>query len=176
MLYTVYNMEMADNGKTLILNRGNSSINYNFELNEEKKQVLLIRRSYSINSFGKEHKSETECVKVLPIYYKDGKKYIYTFKYGKTFEFSLIYLWIIGAYIMKNYPDWVTEEIVLQIKQSKNSDIRSIFESEYIRKETSFFTFANDKRRDKFEDITDYIKPFQDFYFGFEEYLQHKRD
>lgn len=168
-------METTDNGKTLILNSGHSGINYNFELNEGKKQALLIRRSYSMNVFGKEHKSEPECVKVLPIYYKDNKKYIYTFKYGKTFEHSLIYLWIIGTYIMKHYPIWVTEGIVFQIKHSENSNIRSLFESEYIQQETSFFTLTND-RRDDFEDIRDSIKSFQDFYFGFEDYLQHKRD
>jgi hypothetical protein len=173
--YTAYNMETTDNGKTLILNSGHSGINYNFELNEGKKQALLIRRSYSMNVFGKEHKSEPECVKVLPIYYKDNKKYIYTFKYGKTFEHSLIYLWIIGTYIMKHYPIWVTEGIVFQIKHSENSNIRSLFESEYIQQETSFFTLTND-RRDDFEDIRDSIKSFQDFYFGFEDYLQHKRD
>lgn len=175
ILYTVYNMEMADNGKTLILNEGNSGINYNFELNEEKKQVLLIRRSHSMNVFGKEHKSEPECVKVLPIYYKDFKKYIYTFKYGKTFECSLIYLWIIGAYIWKNYPKLVIEDIVFQIKRSKNSDIRSIFESEYIQQKTLHFIYTNDKR-DYFEDIIDSIKSFQKFYFEFEDYLQHKTD
>ena len=76
---------------------------------------------------------------------------------------------------MKNYPAWVTEDIVFQIKRSEKSDIRSIFESEYIQQETSHFTHTND-RRDDFEDIVDYIKKFQDFYFGFEEYLQHKRD
>jgi hypothetical protein len=175
ILYTVYNMEMADNGKTLILNRGDSGINYNFELNEGKKQVLLIRRSYSMNVFGKEHKSEPECAKVLPIYYKDFKTYIYTFKYAKTFELSLIYLWIIGTYIMKNYPDWVTEDIVFQIKHSKNSDIRSIFESEYIQQETSHFIYTNGRRND-FKDIEDSIKSFQDFYFDFENYLMRKRD
>jgi hypothetical protein len=172
--YTAYNMEMADNGKTLILYSG-PGINYNFELNEEKKQALLIRRSYSMNVFGKEHKSEPECVKILPIYYKDRKKYTYNFKYGETLEHSLIYLWIIGTYIMKNYPVWVTEDIVFQIKRSENSDIRSIFESEYIQQETSHFTYNND-RQDDFKDIVDYIKKFQDFYFGFEEYLQQKRD
>ncbi|HEY3362238.1 MAG TPA: hypothetical protein VGK06_10600 [Methanosarcina sp.] len=175
ILYTVYNMEMADNGKTLILNAGASGINYNFELNEGKKQVLLIRRSYSINAFGKEHKREPECVKVLPIYYKDFKTCIYTFKYGKTFERSLIYLWIIGTYIMKNYPIWVTETVVFQIKHSKNSDIRYIFESEYIQQETLNFIYTHD-RRDYFEDIIDSIKPFQDFYFGFDDYLETKRD
>lgn len=172
--YTAYNMEMADNGKTLILYNGRG-INYNFELNGEKKQALLIRRSYSINAFGKEHKSEPKCVKVLPIYYKDGKTDTYTFKYDETFEHSLIYLWIIGTYIMKNYPIWVTEDIVRQIKHSENSDIRSIFESEYIQQEALHFTYIND-RRDDFKDIINYIKKFQNFYFGFEEYLQNKRD
>jgi hypothetical protein len=76
---------------------------------------------------------------------------------------------------MKNYPDWVTEDIVYQIKHSKNSDIRSIFESEYIKQETWLFTLSND-RRDYFEDIRDSIKSFQNFYFDFENYLMHKRD
>jgi hypothetical protein len=175
MLYTVYSMEMTDNGKTLILNREDSGINYNFELNEGKKQILLIRRSHIVNVFGKEHRSEPECVKVLPIYYKDFKKYIYTFKYGKTLERSLIYLWIIGTYIMKNYPYWVTEDIVFQIKHSKNTDVRFIFESEYIQQETAHFIYTN-SRRDDFKDIENSIKSFQDFYFGFEDYLKHKRD
>ena len=172
--YTAYNMEMADNGKTLILYSG-PGINYNFELNEGKKQALLIRRSHTMNVLGKEHKTEAVCVKVLPIYYKDRKTYTSTLRYGEAFEHSLIYLWIIGTYIMKNYPIWVTEDIVFQIKHSENSNIRSIFESEYILKETSHFTYNYD-RRDDFKDIEDYIKKFQDFYFGFEEYLQHKRD
>jgi hypothetical protein len=76
---------------------------------------------------------------------------------------------------MKNYPAWVTEDIVFQIRRSKKSDIRSIFESEYIQQETSRF-IRTDSIRDNFEDIVDYIKEFQKFYFGFEEYLQHKRD
>jgi hypothetical protein len=174
--YTAYSVKKADNDKTLILNRGDSGINYNFELNEANNQAFLIRRFSSMSVFGKEHKREPECVKVLPIYYKDNKIYICTFKYDKTFEHSLIYLWIIGTYIMKNYPDWVTEDIVFQIKYSIKRDIRYFFESEYIQKETSFFTIANDSRRGKFEDIEDSIKSFQDFYFGFEEYLKHNLD
>jgi len=176
MMYTAYNAKKANNNKTLILNSGDSGINYNFELNEEDGNAFLIRRSSSMSVFGKEHKSEPECVKILPIHYEDDKIYICTFKYDRTLEHSLIYLWIIGTYIMKNYPIWVTEGVVFSIKHSIKSDVRTFFESEYIRKETSFFITANDERRDKFEDLRDHIEPFQDFYFEFEDYLKNKRN
>ena len=168
MMYTAYNAKKANNNKTLILNSGDSGINYNFELNEENGKAFLICRSSSTSGFG------TKCVKILPIHYKDDKIYICTFKYDKTLEHSLIYLWIIGTYIMKNYPLWVTERMVFSIKHTIKSDVRTFFESEYIREETSFFITANDERRDKFEELSDHIEPFQDFYFGFEDYLKNK--
>lgn len=176
MLYTAYSAKKTDDKKTLILNSGDSGINYNFELNETNDQAFLIRRSSSMNVFGKEHKTEPECVKILPIHYKDDKIYICAFKYDKTFEHSLIYLWIIGTYIMKNYPIWVTKSIVFSIKHSIKRNVRFYFESEYIRTETSYFINADDDRRDKFGDLTDHLEPFQSFYFGFEDYLKNKRN
>ncbi|MDR7664247.1 hypothetical protein RG963_00310 [Methanosarcina sp. Z-7115] len=163
-------MRKTDNGKTIMLFGDRS--NYSFELKGENEQAILTHQFYNNAGFAEK---EPECVKVLPICYKDNKIYICKFKYNETLKHSLIYLWIIGTYTMNNYPDGVTDDIVRQIKRSENEDIRSIFESEYIQQETSDFALTSD-RRDDFEDIVDYIKKFQEFYFGFEEYLQHKQD
>jgi len=168
-------IKKTDNGKIVMLFGDRS--NYSFELKEEDEQAILTHKFYNNAGFAEK---EPKCVKVLPICYKDNKIYICKFKYNETLEHSLIYLWIIGTYIKKNYPDWVYEDIVSQIRLSEKSHIRSIFESEYIQRETSRF-IRTDGIRDyfkdiDFKDIVDCIEKFQEFYFGFEEYLQHKRD
>ena len=168
--FKVRHMRKADNGKTIMLFGDRS--NYSFELKGENEQAILTHEFYNNIGFAEK---EPECVKLLPICYKDKKIYICKFKYNETLKHSLVYLWIIGTYIMNNYPNWVTEDIIGQIKRSGNDNIRSIFESEYIQQETSDFALTSG-RRDNFKDIVNYIKKFQEFYFGFEEYLQHKRD
>ncbi|RXA17429.1 hypothetical protein EQO05_12355 [Methanosarcina sp. MSH10X1] len=165
MYFEAWNIKKIDDEKTIIF-FGNIS---NYSLVLEYKQAILSHQSHRTGL------EEPECVKVLPISKKDGKIYICRFKYNETLKHSLIYLWIIGTYIMKNYPTWVTERLIFQIRRSEKSDIRSIFESEYIQQETSRF-IRTDGIPDDFKDIVNYIEEFREFYFGFEDYLQHKRD
>jgi len=171
--YKATNYRKIDDGKTIMLYGGST---YSLELKEKNNQAILIRQPYDRRLTEDDCKDDTEYVKVLPIRRKDNKIYVCGFNYNETLEHSLIYLWILGAYILKNYPNWFAEDIPFQIRRSEKSKIRYIFESNYIQKEARFFIIANDRLRNQFKDLEDDLESFHDFYFGFEDYLKNKKD
>lgn len=81
----------------------------------------------------------------------------YKKKFDETPKLSMVYLWILGAFVMKHYPDHAIK-MAENLRKSNKQVIRELFENNDIRKRAGKYIY------DQYKDLEDDLKDFEDLY------------
>ena len=165
--YSFHIISKSNDGKEINLSKNYSTPNnsqvpyYSFKLNEEKNIVILTDNLVPYIIYEKVFSAEK----------RNGKTNIYKFKFEKTLEYSLFYLWVFGANFMKDSPeDGRIMANTIKSYKHVNKTIIDLFESDYIREKTERYVYedpemeelSQTKKIELIQKIEDYRKVYDD--------------
>lgn len=141
---------------------------FSFELLEDENKVIVSRtKKISGDLEGSDH-----VLKVLPIIRKNNEVYVCKFKYENTLKDSLIFVLVIGAFVLKYYSSEDAELMVRTIEELGFYEIEAIFANEYILNETINYAnkyYSKEKNIDALgmntKELIDNIYSFRQIYF-----------